>query len=192
MSHKDKQFSYATLFKSTFKLSMFTFGGGYVIVPLMRKRFVDELGWIDQDDMIDMISIAQAAPGVMATNVSIILGYKLSGFKGALVATFGTILPPFIIISIITFFYQSLQDNVIINQMLQGMSAGIAAMILDTSISFITDLLKVNKIFNTIMFILAFTLTYIFKINVAYIVFSSILVGIIYTLIMKGRKKYVA
>ena len=75
-----------TLFLSVFKISAFTFGGGYVIVPLMRKRFSEELGWVQQEEMLDMIAIAQSAPGPIAVNTSILLGYRLLGIKGALVS----------------------------------------------------------------------------------------------------------
>ena len=75
---KNRKF-YLKLFLSTFYLSAFTFGGGYVIVPLMRKKFVNEYGWIDENEMIDLIAIAQSAPGVIAINASLIIGYKLAG-----------------------------------------------------------------------------------------------------------------
>ena len=95
---KNRKF-YLKLFLSTFYLSAFTFGGGYVIVPLMRKKFVNEYGWIDENEMIDLIAIAQSAPGVIAINASLIIGYKLAGILGAIVALVGTVLPPLIIIS---------------------------------------------------------------------------------------------
>ena len=94
---KNRKF-YLKLFLSTFYLSAFTFGGGYVIVPLMRKKFVNEYGWIDENEMIDLIAIAQSAPGVIAINASLIIGYKLAGILGAIVALVGTVLPPLIII----------------------------------------------------------------------------------------------
>ena len=77
---KNRKF-YLKLFLSTFYLSAFTFGGGYVIVPLMRKKFVNEYGWIDENEMIDLIAIAQSAPGVIAINASLIIGYKLAQYK---------------------------------------------------------------------------------------------------------------
>ena len=93
------------LFISTLYLSAFTFGGGYVIVTLMKEKFVDELHWIEEDEMLDLIAIAQSAPGAIAVNGAIVVGYKLAGLLGALVAILATILPPFVIISAISFFY---------------------------------------------------------------------------------------
>ncbi|MEG2550561.1 MAG: chromate transporter, partial [Erysipelotrichaceae bacterium] len=81
---KDFNF-YFKLFRATFSLSAFTFGGGYVIVPLMRRKFVDDYHWIDEKEMIDMVAIAQSAPGAMAVNTSILVGYRLAKIKGALV-----------------------------------------------------------------------------------------------------------
>lgn len=92
------------IFISTLYLSAFTFGGGYVIVTLMKKKFVDELHWIDENEMLDLVAIAQSAPGAIAVNGAIVVGYKLEGLIGALTAIVGTIIPPFAIISVISFF----------------------------------------------------------------------------------------
>jgi len=77
-----KQKYYRTIFKSTFFLSAFTFGGGYVIIPLMKKKFVDELGWLDEEDMLNIAAIAQSSPGAMAVNASILIGWRLMGVAG--------------------------------------------------------------------------------------------------------------
>jgi len=78
---KDIKF-YWTLFYSTFSLSAFTIGGGYVIVPLMRKKFVEELDWIDEEEMLNLVAISQSAPGPIAVNTSIMVGYRLAGVRG--------------------------------------------------------------------------------------------------------------
>src|SRR5450756_690699 len=96
---------YWKLFTSTFSLSAFTFGGGFVIIPLMRKKFVNELHWIEEIEMLDMTAIAQSSPGAIAVNASILVGYRLAGVFGALVTVFGTVLPPLIILSVISLFY---------------------------------------------------------------------------------------
>ena len=87
------------LFFSTLYLSAFTFGGGYVIVTLLKKKFVDEYHWIEEDEMLDLVAIAQSAPGAIAVNGAIVVGYKLAGMLGAAVAIVATIIPPFVIIS---------------------------------------------------------------------------------------------
>ena len=95
---------YKKLFFSTFKLSACTFGGGFVIIPLMRKKFVEELGWIQEDEMMDLAAIAQSSPGAIAVNASILVGYHVAGIPGAMLTVLGTVLPPLIIISIISMF----------------------------------------------------------------------------------------
>lgn len=83
------------LFIETFYLSAFTFGGGYVIVSLMQKKFVNEYHWIEEDEMLDLVAIAQSAPGAIAVNGAIVVGYKLAGISGVIVSVFGAVLPPF-------------------------------------------------------------------------------------------------
>ena len=117
------------LFFSTLYLSAFTFGGGYVIVTLMKEKFVDQLHWIKEDEMLDLIAIAQSAPGAIAVNGAIVVGYKLAGLIGALVAIVATIIPPFVIISVISYFYELFRDNFIISKLLSGMQAGVGAVI---------------------------------------------------------------
>ena len=117
------------LFLSTLYLSAFTFGGGYVIVTLMKDKFVDKYHWIEENEMLDLIAIAQSAPGAIAVNGAIVVGYKLAGLAGVLTAIFGTVLPPFLIISAIPVFYQMFRDNFIISELLDGMQAGVGAVI---------------------------------------------------------------
>lgn len=109
------------LFLSTLYLSAFTFGGGYVIVTLMKKKFVDEYHWIEENEMLDLVAIAQSSPGPIAVNGAIVVGYKLAGMIGVLVSIIGTIIPPFLIISVISVCYQAFRDNFFVSQMLEGM-----------------------------------------------------------------------
>lgn len=99
---KNQKHVYRRLFASTFYLSAFTFGGGYVIIPLMKKKFVDDLQWIEEEEMLNLTAIAQSSPGAVAVNAAILLGYRVAGISGALVTILGTILPPFITLSIIS------------------------------------------------------------------------------------------
>ena len=128
-------YKYRKLFLSTFELSACTFGGGFVIIPLMRKKFVEELGWIEEEEMLDLTAIAQASPGAIAVNASIMLGYHIAGIPGAILAVLGTVLPPLIIISIISMFYQAFRNNVIVSMAMRGMLCGVAAVICDVVIN---------------------------------------------------------
>lgn len=166
---KDFKF-YWTLFLSTFSLSAFTIGGGYVIVPLMRKKFVEELKWIDEEEMLNLVAISQSAPGPMAVNTAIMVGYRLAGILGAFVSIFGTVLPPLIIITLISKFYEIFKTNKIVNALLLGMRAGIAAVIIDVIINMVLKIVKSkNKTAISIM-ILSFMGAVVFNINAALII----------------------
>lgn len=117
------------MFLSTLYLSAFTFGGGYVIVTLMKDKFVDKYHWIEENEMLDLIAIAQSAPGAIAVNGAIVVGYKLAGLAGVLTAIFGTVLPPFSYHLCDLCFYQMFRDNFIIRELLDRMQAGVGAVI---------------------------------------------------------------
>ena len=168
---------YLTLFTSTLTLSAFTFGGGYVIVPLMKKRFVGELGWITDDEMMDMIAIAQSSPGAIAVNASILVGYKIAGVPGALLTVLGTVTPPLFIISIISLFYEAFRDNAMISTMLKTMQAGVAAIIIDVVLNMAMMLIKDKKVIPLVMLVLSFVATVIFDVNLVLILLVNALVG---------------
>jgi len=170
---------YLKLFTSTFYLSAFTFGGGYVIVPLMKKKFVDNLKWIEENEMLDLIAISQSAPGPIAVNASILLGYRIAGFTGGLISVLGTVLPPLIILSVISLFYTAFRDNEVVNAALKGMQAGVTAVIVDVVISMASNVFKEKKILSVIIMIGSFMATYFLKINVIYIIFICGIIGVL-------------
>jgi chromate transporter len=176
---KDIKF-YWKLFLSTFSLSAFTIGGGYVIVPLMRKKFVEELKWIEEEEMLNIVAISQSAPGPIAVNTSLMAGYRLAGVPGSFVSILGTVLPPLIIITVISKFYIDFKSNSIINAALLGMRAGVAAVILDVIIKMSTDIIKSrNKIAMSIMAV-TFIASAAFNINAALIIIISGAFGAFY------------
>ena len=111
MEKKNKKKMLWKIFISTLYLSAFTFGGGYVIVTLMKKKFVDDYHWIEENEMLDLVAIAQSSPGAIAVNGAIVVGYKLAGILGTIVAIIGTVIPPFLIISIISFCYNRSEER---------------------------------------------------------------------------------
>ena len=110
-----------TLFKSTFLISAFTVGGGFVIIPLLKGKYVDEYHWINDKDTLDMVAIAQSMPGVIAVNSAVILGYRMAGVLGTLVALVATVLPCLITLSIISYCYDFFIQNLYIKMILRGM-----------------------------------------------------------------------
>lgn len=180
---------YWKIFISTFTLSAFTFGGGYVIVPLMQKKFVNQYGWIDETEMLDMVAIAQSAPGPIAVNASIIIGYRLGGVLGAMVSMLGTVLPPFVIIAIISFFYQAFRDNYVVATVMRGMQAGVAAVIVDAVIKMAVNVGKEKSVLSYIIMFAAFIVAYFFDVNVVFVILACAAVGIIATVIREKRNK---
>ncbi len=180
MANKEKSAQlFWMLFKSTFVLSAFTFGGGYVIVPLMQKKFVEELKWIEADEMLDLVALGQSAPGAIAVNTSILIGYRMAGLLGALVTVFGTVTPPLIIITLISYFYMNFRENPIVDALMIGMQAGVAAVIVNVVIGMVSGVVKQRDIINTLLLIAAFTASYFFDVHVVLIIFLAGLIGFI-------------
>jgi chromate transporter len=169
--------TYLKLFTTTFFISAFTFGGGYVIVPLMKKKFVEDLKWIDEKEMLDLIAIAQSSPGAIAVNTSILLGYQKAGILGAAMTVLGTVMPPFIILSIISLFYNSFRGNEVIGALLNGMQAGVAAVIADVVLSMGTDVVREKKMLSVIIMTASFVAAFFFKVNVVYIILICGVIG---------------
>lgn len=183
-----KKSIYRKLFISTFYLSAFTFGGGYVIVPLMKKKFVDDLNYIEEEEMLNLVAIAQSSPGPVAVNASILLGYKVAGIFGALVTILGTILPPLIILSIISIFYTAFRDNAVVSAVLKGMQSGVSAVICDVVINLGKNV--VNEKSTTSLFIMigSFITTSFLNINVIYIILICGIIGGIRVFLMDKDK----
>ncbi len=180
---------YCKLFFSTFYLSAFTFGGGFVIVALMRKKFVEQYHWIEEKEMLDLVAIAQSSPGAIAVNASILVGYRLAGIPGAIISIIGTVLPPLIILSILSSAYTAFRDNRYVQYLLGGMQAGVTAVIFDVVISMAAELIKERKRLPVAVMIAAFAAAIIFKVNVIIIIFACGLLGIIFTYAAGKTKK---
>lgn len=175
------------LFVSTLYLSAFTFGGGYVIVTLMKKKFVDECHWIEEDEMLDLVAIAQSSPGAIAVNGAIVVGYKLAGVIGALTAIVGTVIPPFVIISAISVFYTAFRENFLIAQLLEGMQAGVGAVIAAVVFDMGEGIVRGRNAASNVIMIGAFLASCVFGVNVVYIVLVCILIGVARTFRAKRR-----
>lgn len=176
------------LFKSMFLLSACTFGGGFVIVSLMNKKFVEELGWLEEDEMLDITAITQSSPGPLPVNASVIIGYRIHGVTGSLVAILGTILPPMIIISLISLFYTQFRTNKYISVALLVMRAGVAAVILDVVWELAVKVFKTRRFLYIAMMLLAFLATWFFDISAMTIIFVCLAIGVI-ELLLSLRKE---
>lgn len=178
-----------TLFRSMFVLSACTFGGGFVIVSLMKKKFVEELKWLGEDEMLDVTAITQSSPGPLPVNASVIIGYRMAGIFGSLTAVLGTILPPMIIISVISLFYEQFRTNYYIAIALQVMRAGVAAVILDVVWNLAANVCKTRRLLYILMMIGAFICVYFLGISAMIIIFVCIGIGLLDLLFQSGKRK---
>jgi chromate transporter len=175
------------IFLSTLYLSAFTFGGGYVIITLMKQKFVDELHWIDDDEMLDMVAIAQSSPGPIAVNGAVIIGYKLEGIAGVLSAVLGAVLPPFVILTVISMFYSAFRNLFVVQSLLTGMKAGVSAVILSVVYDMAAGVVKGKDWINIAVMILAFVATYFGKVNVVFVILITIAFGAVRTIWREKR-----
>ncbi len=166
------------LFSGMFYISAFTFGGGFVIATFVKKKFSDELGWIDESEMLDLIALAQSAPGAIAVNVAILVGWKVFGVIGMIASVLGTILPPMIILTAVSFIYNLIADNMYVAMVLKGMQAGVAAIILSVSIDLAVKVMKEKSILYDALIVAAFVLSFFFKVNVVFLIIAAMLLGV--------------
>ena len=149
-----------------------------VIIPLLKAKFVDEYGWIDDKETLDIVAIAQSMPGVMAINASIMLGYRMSGLMGTMVTLMATILPPLITMSLIALFYDLFAHNHYIQLVLKGMQCGATAIIINVVINLVQKLFKKKLILPCLIFFGTMLAVLVFNVNLMYCVIVDGLIGL--------------
>ncbi|NLI72124.1 MAG: chromate transporter [Bacteroidales bacterium] len=169
---------YWQMFFTFVRIGTFTFGGGYAMIPLIQEEVVKKKKWIEEREFIDMLAMAQSAPGVMAINTAIFIGYKMRGFKGSLVTAFGTALPSFIIILLIAIVFTSFRENPVVERIFKGIRPAVVALIA-------APLYKMGKsagiTWKTIIIpIAAILLIWLGGISPIWIVLAAIIGGILY------------
>lgn len=167
------------LFFGTLYISAFTFGGGFVIVTLMKKKFVDQLHWIDEQEMLDMTALAQSSPGAIAVNAAILVGWRVAGLAGMIVAALGSVLPPLITLSVISFFYTAFASNLYVSLVLKGMQAGVAAVILDVVCDLGGKVLQTRSVLFIGLMVVAFAANFLWGVNVVLIIVAAAVIGVV-------------
>lgn len=152
-------------------ISTFTFGGGYVVVPMVRRYFVNRKHFFGEEDLMNMAAVAQSTPGAIAINLSALAGYQVAGFPGAAISCIAAIVPPLLILGLISTFYTLFITNALVAAVLKGMQAGVAALIVDLIIDMYALIQKEHSPFLSFMIPAAFLANFIFNINVALILF---------------------
>lgn len=175
------------LFLATLYISTFTFGGGFVIVTFMKRKFVDNLKWLSEEEMLDFAALAQASPGAIAVNAAILVGWRVCGFAGMAVAVLGTILPPMVILSVISLFYTAFAANRWVALALKGMQAGVAAVILDVACGLGAKVAKERSALSLALMAGAFLANFVFDVNVIFIILAAALAGVGKTLWLRRK-----
>ena len=183
---KEKLKKVFQLFITFIKIGAFTFGGGYAMVPLIQRETVEKKKWINDDDILEIVAIAESTPGPIAVNSATFVGYKTAGVLGAAAATIGVVLPSFTIIYFISFVIDKFENNTAVKYAFSGVRAGVLALIIKALWTMSKKSAK-----NIISFIIT-AFAFIFaalNINVIYIILACAVTGIVSSLIMSGREK---
>lgn len=176
---------YVKLFITFLKIGAFTFGGGYAMIPLIQRETIERHHWIDDQDLLDMLAIAESTPGVIAVNSATFVGYRVAGFWGALFATIGVILPSFFIILLLAGVIQQFKELQYVNYAFVGVRAGVAVLILNA-------VLKLSKqcpknIFTLLVAAVAFVLVAFFSANVILVIVFAAIAGVVVQLWLHGK-----
>lgn len=175
------------LFWTFFKIGIFTFGGGYAMIPLIENEIIVNKKWIDKDELLEIISISQMTPGPIAINAATFIGKKIGGITGSILATLGVVMPSLIIITAISMFFVKYFNNPIIMKLFLGLKAGVVALILLTVVKLSKNNFKeINK---TIIFLIAIVILILFrKISPIYLILFFGVGNIILTYLKRGKK----
>ena len=180
---------YLQVFYTFILIGLMSFGGGYSMISFIQNIVVTKHGWLSVGEFTDMIAISQATPGPIAVNSSIIIGYRLAGIPGALVTTFGTVLPPMVILAVISQFYTAFRDNKIVSLVLKGMGIGVAAVIVDVVYTMAKGVVKSKNMLHIVVMILALIVALFTGINVAWVVLACGAIGAVNVILQDKKAK---
>lgn len=166
------------IFITFFKLGAFTIGGGYAMIPLIEKEVVDKKKWINREDFLDMLALAQSSPGPIAVNTSVFVGYKVGGILGSIFAVLGAIITAFIILLVVALYFTGIKDNAVVERIFKGIRPAVVALIAAPVIR----MAKGAKITSKTIFIplLAVVFVAFFKISAIYVILIAAIGGILY------------
>ncbi|WP_103105924.1 chromate transporter [Brevibacillus reuszeri] len=169
-------------------ISTFTFGGGYVVVPMIRKYFISSKKLFSEDELVDMAAIAQSSPGAIAINLSTLAGFRVAGRIGAVISCIAAVIPSLVILVLISKFYISFAANPLISAVLKGMQAGVAALIINFVVDMCSMMIKERSLLLTLIIPTAFLANFLFEINVAIILAVSCFICIARVWLTKGDR----
>lgn len=183
-----------SLFVRFLLISATTVGGGFVILSVLRRRYVEQLGILTEEEMLDLASVAQTAPGAVAVNASLLVGYRLAGLGGALVSLAGILIPPVAVMSALAAGYRFLGAFPLAAKLMTGMQAGVAAVILDTALSLTRSVLSDDTLPRLLLFAVSLALILTGTVPAVWLVLGGILIGALRVLVrfLGHRKKEAA
>ena len=164
-----------------------TANSGYAMLGVIKNRFVEKYGWFTKEEMEDYIALAQSCPGPIGCSSAMIIGYQTCGIIGALTAVFGVILPPFVMMILVTYFYNFISTNPYVRIFITGMQAGVCAMLLDVVLGMFTSVRKMNRPFYYLMVILSFLYVRLTAFSIFYLALLCIGVAIVKTCMIKRK-----
>ena len=164
------------IFVTFFKIGLFTFGGGYAMIPLIEKEIAEKKKWVDGEEITDILAVSQSIPGAIAINSATFIGFKISGKKGALVAALGVILPSFCVIAVIAAFFSKFGDNPIIKSIFAGIRPAVVALI--TFAVFRVGKTSIKDTTGLIVAIIASVLVIAFNIHAIFVIIGGAIFGL--------------
>lgn len=177
------------LFLNMLHISTFTFGGGFVIITLMKRKFVDELGWMEEGEMLDYAALAQSSPGAIAVNAAILVGWRMAGVWGMITAVTGTILPPMVILSAVSVGYSAFAGNAYVAMALSGMQAAVAAVILDVVFTLGESVWRERSAVHMAVMAAAFMAACFLRVNVVVVILAAAVTGICARLAARRKER---
>lgn len=171
------------LFVATFTISA-TANSGYAIIAVMRDDFVNKRKWFTEDEMSDYIAIVQSAPGPMAVTSSMVVGYQSAGFLGSFAAVLGVILPPFLVMVLVTVFYQAIVGNPYVTIFMRGMQLGVVAMLFDICIGLFRNATKTKGAYPIVVMVLAFLYVRLTGCSIAWLALACGVAGAVKALLV--------
>jgi len=173
------------IFLTFFKIGAFTFGGGYAMIPLIQREAAEKQGWVTDEDILEIVAIAESTPGPIAINAATFVGYRARGFAGAVCATLGVVMPSFLIILAIASVLREFQDNLYVGYAFRGIRAGVLALILKAMWGMYKKCKKSIPAY--IVMASAFILVAFFKAPVLWVIAGCAVFGVVTSAVLEGR-----
>lgn len=170
---KEKLSLYLWLIRVNLFISAFTFGGGYVVVPMVKKYFVYGKEYFDEEELMEIAAIAQSTPGAIAVNLVSLAGYRVAGIPGMVISCICAVIPPLVILSVVSVCYSAVISNALVGAVLKGMQAGVAALIVDFIVDMTSMVMKQKSKLLDILVVLSFAVSFFTNVNVIFVLLAS-------------------